>query len=147
MGQLDNCARMIYLSPNAVDFYPDWEKAARAKTAQLRTAVAADPDDPYLRDLVAELTAHSADFRRIWALHEVQVRGNEVKELLHPRLGELTLSWEVLSVSGTGQKFISMAGEPGSSLGKGPAGTGGRARRSGSPVAEPLKTPDAAFSE
>ncbi|WP_061299220.1 helix-turn-helix domain-containing protein [Herbidospora cretacea] len=114
MGQLDNCARMIYLSPNAADFYPDWEKAARAKTAQLRTIVAADPDDPYLRDLVAELTDRSADFRRIWALHEVQTRGNEVKDLRHPRMGDLTLSWEVLSVSGTGQKFISMAAEPGS---------------------------------
>ncbi len=114
LPNLDNCARMIYLSPGAVDFYPDWEKAARAKTAQLRTAVAADPDDPYLRDLVAELTAHSAEFRRIWALHEVQVRGNEEKELRHPRLGDLTLSWEVLSVSGTGQKFISLGAEPGS---------------------------------
>ncbi|GAB1820536.1 helix-turn-helix domain-containing protein [Herbidospora sp. RD11066] len=112
MGCLDNCTRMIYLGTNAADFYPDWEKAARAKTAQLRTAVAADPDDPYLLDLVAELTAHSADFRRIWALHEVQTRGNEVKELRHPRLGDLTLSWEVLSVSGTGQKFVVLAADP-----------------------------------
>ncbi|GAA1009664.1 helix-turn-helix transcriptional regulator [Acrocarpospora pleiomorpha] len=114
MTNLDNCLRMIYLSPGAADFYPDWEKAARAKTAQLRTAVAGDPDDPYLRGLVAELTAHSQEFRRIWPLHEVQVRGNELKELRHPRMGHLTLSWEVLSVSGTGQKFVSLAAEPGS---------------------------------
>ncbi|NAS24308.1 helix-turn-helix domain-containing protein [Herbidospora sp. NEAU-GS84] len=114
MTHIDHCVRMIYLSPAAVDFYPDWEKAARAKTAQLRTAVAADPDDPYLRGLVAELTAQSAEFRRIWALHEVRARGNEIKELRHPRLGDLSLSWEVLSVSGTGQKFVSLAAEPGS---------------------------------
>ncbi|TKK86470.1 helix-turn-helix transcriptional regulator [Herbidospora galbida] len=114
MTHIDHCVRMIYLSPAAVDFYPDWEKAARAKTAQLRTAVAADPDDPYLRGLVAELTAASAEFRRIWALHEVQARGNEIKELRHPRLGDLSLSWEVLSVSGSGQKFVTLAAEPGS---------------------------------
>nr|WP_062335578.1 helix-turn-helix transcriptional regulator [Herbidospora sakaeratensis] len=114
MTHIDHCVRMIYLSPVAVDFYPDWEKAARAKTAQLRTAVAADPDDPYLRALVAELTVQSAEFRRIWALHEVQARGNEIKELRHPRLGDLSLSWEVLSVSGTGQKFVTLAAEPGS---------------------------------
>ncbi|WP_062438536.1 helix-turn-helix domain-containing protein [Herbidospora daliensis] len=114
MTHIDHCVRMIYLSPVAADFYPDWEKAARAKTAQLRTVVAADPDDPYLRGLVAELTAASPEFRRIWALHEVQARGNEIKELRHPRLGDLSLTWEVLSVSGTGQKFVSLSAEPGS---------------------------------
>ncbi|WP_329430750.1 helix-turn-helix transcriptional regulator [Streptosporangium sp. NBC_01495] len=110
----DNCLRMIYLNPRAADFYPDWEKAARAKTAQLRSAVAADPDDPYLHGLVEELTVHSEEFRHIWARHEVRTRGNEAKELRHPKLGDLTLSWEVLSVSGTGQKFVALTAEPGS---------------------------------
>ncbi|WP_440072171.1 helix-turn-helix domain-containing protein [Streptosporangium sp. OZ121] len=114
MTNIDNCLRMIYLDPRAADFYPDWEKAARAKTAQLRSAVAADPDDPYLHGLVEELTARSEDFRHIWARHEVQTRGNEAKELRHPTLGDLTLSWEVLSVSGTGQKFVALVTEPGS---------------------------------
>ncbi|GIH25903.1 transcriptional regulator [Acrocarpospora phusangensis] len=114
MTNLDNCLRMIYLSPAAFDFYPDWEKAARSKTAQLRTAVATDPDDPYLHGLLEELTAHSEEFRRIWALHEVQIRADEVKELRHPRVGDLRLSWEVLSVSGTGQKFVALVPDPGS---------------------------------
>lgn len=110
----DNCMRMIYLNRRAADFYPDWEKAARSKTAQLRSAVAADPDNPYLHGLVEELTDHSQEFRTIWARHEVQERGNEVKELRHPTLGDITLSWEVLSVSGTGQKFVALTAEPGS---------------------------------
>jgi transcriptional regulator with XRE-family HTH domain len=114
MTNIDNCLRMIYLSPAATDFYPDWEKAARCKTAQLRVALAADPDDPYLRGLVEELTVHSDEFRRIWARHEVHVRGQEVKELRHPTYGDLSLSWEVLSISGTGQKFVALVAEPGS---------------------------------
>ncbi|MER5646500.1 helix-turn-helix transcriptional regulator [Streptosporangium sp. NPDC002524] len=114
MTNIDNCLRMIYLDPRAADFYPDWEKAARSKTAQLRSAVAADPDDPYLDGLVEELTARSEEFRRIWARHEVRTRVNEAKELRHPTLGDLTFSWEVLSVGGTGQKFVALAAEPGS---------------------------------
>ncbi|SDK33506.1 helix-turn-helix domain-containing protein [Nonomuraea jiangxiensis] len=112
MSHLDNCLRMIYLSPGADGLYPDWEKAARAKTAQLRAAQAADPDDPYLHGLVEELTTHSEMFRRFWVRHEVQVRNNEVKELRHPTVGELTFTWEVLTVSGTSQQLVVLASEP-----------------------------------
>ncbi|GAA4198891.1 helix-turn-helix transcriptional regulator [Streptosporangium oxazolinicum] len=108
----DNCLRMIYLNPRAADFYPDWEKTARSKTAQLRSAVAADPDDPYLHGLVEELTVHSEEFRHIWARHEVHTCGDEAKEVRHPTLGDLTLSWEVLSASGTGQRFVVFTAEP-----------------------------------
>ncbi|MBF8189830.1 helix-turn-helix domain-containing protein [Nonomuraea sp. K274] len=112
---LDNCLRMIYLSPAAQDFYPDWEKAAFAKTAQLRVAAARHRDDPYIPRLVEELSAKSAEFRRIWARHDVQNRNTEVKEFRHPVVGELTLSWEVLTVSGTsGQQLIVLTAEPGS---------------------------------
>lgn len=111
---LDNCLRMIYLSPAATGFYPDWEKTARSKTAQLRAALAGDPGDPYLRSLVDELTEHSDEFRRIWARHEVTVRGNEIKQFRHPTFGDLTLFWEVLSVNGTGQKLVVLVAEPGS---------------------------------
>ncbi|MEO3861683.1 helix-turn-helix transcriptional regulator [Acrocarpospora sp. B8E8] len=137
MTNLDNCLRMIYLSPGATDFYPDWEKNARAKTAQLRSAAAAGLDDPYLRGLVQELTVHSEEFRRIWALHEVRVRAEEVKELRHPTVGDLTLSWEVLSVSGTSQKFIALTAEPGSD-----------AERALRELADKVaQTPDATWSE
>jgi transcriptional regulator with XRE-family HTH domain len=113
MTQADNCLRMIYLCPGAVELYPDWEKAARAKTAQLRAAVARQPDDPYLPALVEELSTHSAEFRRIWSRHDVQIRGSEVKELRHRDVGDLTLSWETLGVGGTyGQQLIVLAAEP-----------------------------------
>ncbi|MFG1705070.1 helix-turn-helix domain-containing protein [Nonomuraea sp. M3C6] len=114
MTHLDNCLRMIYLCPGAADYYPDWEKAAHSKTAQLRAALATDPHDPYLHGLVEELSTHSEEFRRAWARHDVQIRSNEVKEFRHPKLGDLTFTWEVLTVSGTSQQLVVLASEPGS---------------------------------
>ncbi|MEO3872164.1 helix-turn-helix transcriptional regulator [Nonomuraea sp. B12E4] len=112
MTHVDNCLRMIYLSPGADELYPDWEKAARAKTAQLRAALATDPEDRYLHGLVEELSLHSEEFRRHWARHEVRMRANEVKDFRHPKLGELTFTWEVLTVSGTSQQLVVLASEP-----------------------------------
>jgi transcriptional regulator with XRE-family HTH domain len=112
----DNCLRTIFLSPQAKDFYADWEKAARAKTAQLRIAVGANPHDPFLPQLVEELSTHSEHFRRMWARHDVRTRLSEVKRLRHGDVGELSLSWEALTVNGApGQQLIIMSAEPGSS--------------------------------
>jgi hypothetical protein len=113
MTHQDNCLRTIFLSPQAKDFYADWEKAAYSKTAQLRIAVGANPDDPDLSPLIEELSTHSEEFRRLWARHDVRTRSNEVKQLRHRDVGELTLSWEALTVSGaSGQQLIVMAVQP-----------------------------------
>jgi transcriptional regulator with XRE-family HTH domain len=113
LSHKDNCLRTIFLSPQAKDFYTDWEKAASAKTAQLRISVGANPDDPSLYRLIDELSTHSEEFRRMWARHDVQTRGNEVKQLRHRDVGELTLSWETLTVNGApGQQLVVMAAQP-----------------------------------
>jgi transcriptional regulator with XRE-family HTH domain len=111
----DNCMRMFFLSPEAQDFYPDWEHDAASKTAQLRAAVGADPDDPVLPQLVEELSAHSEVFRSMWARHDVGGRIQEIKRFRHHEVGELTLGWEVLAVNGApGQQLVILAAEPGS---------------------------------
>ncbi|MGW6601244.1 MmyB family transcriptional regulator [Streptomyces sp. NPDC055036] len=46
--------------------------------------------------LVDRLRAASADFRRLWAEHEVAVRRANHKTLLHPRVGRLTMDCETL---------------------------------------------------
>jgi transcriptional regulator with XRE-family HTH domain len=116
LSYLDNCMRMVFLSPEAPDFYADWEKVAHSKTAQLRSALGADAEDPALRRLIEELSAHSPEFRRMWARHDVRSRSDEVKRFHHPEVGELTLNYEVFTVSGApGQQLIVLAAEPGSS--------------------------------
>ncbi|MEW9532382.1 helix-turn-helix transcriptional regulator [Microbispora sp. NPDC049125] len=112
---MDNCLRMIFLSPEAKHVYTDWEHAAIAKTAQLRSAVAADPDDPRLHRLVEEISSHSDDFRRLWERQDVRTRVTEDKRFRHPEVGELTLTLQPLTVNGTsGQQLFFMSAAPGS---------------------------------
>ncbi len=48
--------------------------------------------------LFGELSVKSADFRRLWARHDVKERSHGVKRLSHPLVGELTLSFEVFKI-------------------------------------------------
>ncbi|MEU4746556.1 transcriptional regulator, partial [Actinosynnema sp. NPDC023658] len=48
----------------------------------------------------------SADFRRLWAEHEVAVRRVAVKTLLHPRAGRLRLDCETLVTPDLSQQLL-----------------------------------------
>ena len=65
--------------------------------ADLRGAWAAHPADTALGALVEELTSHSTEFARLWAKRCVRVNGRGLTPLLHPRVGPLTVEYEVLT--------------------------------------------------
>jgi transcriptional regulator with XRE-family HTH domain len=91
------------------------ETSARAKVAHLRATAGANLDDPYLIGLVDELSRESADFRRLWARHDVIGKTREAKRLRHRDVGDLTLSCEVFNVnSAPGQQLLIFQAEPGS---------------------------------
>ncbi|WP_199539157.1 helix-turn-helix domain-containing protein [Desertihabitans brevis] len=69
---------------------------ARFASAELRSALARYPDDEYLRDLLAELTATSADFREHWARGEVGGQRSMVKRLRDPERGWTVFRGEIL---------------------------------------------------
>jgi MmyB-like transcription regulator ligand binding domain len=57
----------------------------------------------------------SADFRRLWARHDVRDKTHGTKCLRHPIVGELTLSWETLALrDDSDQTLITYTAEPGS---------------------------------
>jgi hypothetical protein len=56
--------------------------------------------------LVARLQAASADFRRLWAEHEVGVRRVDRKTLVHPRVGPILLDCETLVTPDLGQQLL-----------------------------------------
>jgi hypothetical protein len=60
-------------------------------------AWAAHPDDIAIGELVEELTSHSTEFARLWAKRCVRVNGRGLTPLLHPRVGPLTVEYEVLT--------------------------------------------------
>jgi hypothetical protein len=73
-----------------------------------------DPDAPDLAPLVGELTMKSQDFANLWQRYDVRRRRSEVKHLRHPLVGELTLSYETLAVSGAdGQRLCIYQATPG----------------------------------
>ena len=108
--------RLVFLDPDARDFYPDWDRVAVNTVAGLREAAGADHDDPQLIEVVGELSLKSAVFRRLWARHDIRQKRHETKRFHHPVVGELTLEYESLTVnSAPGQQLVVYQAEPGSS--------------------------------
>ncbi len=94
-----NSARFTFLDPAARDFYVDWERVAKDLVAHLRSEAGHDAYDRDLSDLVGELSTRSEAFRTWWAAHNVRYHQTGTKRLQHPIVGELTLSYEVLSLA------------------------------------------------
>jgi hypothetical protein len=74
--------------------------------ADLRAAAGRRSGDPTVAGLVDRLQAASADFRRLWAEHEVAVRRADRKTLLHPRVGRLLMDCETLVTPDQGQQLL-----------------------------------------
>ncbi|WP_086724684.1 helix-turn-helix transcriptional regulator [Streptomyces carpinensis] len=84
----------------------EYEHHSRQLVADLRAAAGRRPGDPVVSGLVERLQAASADFRRLWAQHEVAVRRADRKTLLHPRVGPLLLDCETLVTPDLGQQLL-----------------------------------------
>jgi transcriptional regulator with XRE-family HTH domain len=111
----DNLLQLIFLDPVAQEFYRDWEHVAHAKVAHLRATAGADLNDPYLIELIDELSRESADFRRLWARHDISGETRAARRLRHREVGDLILTCEPLSVnSAPGQQLLILQAEPGS---------------------------------
>ena len=93
-----NYARFVFLDEAARDLHPDWAAVAADTVATLRLDAGRHPDDPALSALVGELSVKDEDFRRWWADHRVLARGSGVKRYHHPVVGELTLTYQALTL-------------------------------------------------
>jgi transcriptional regulator with XRE-family HTH domain len=85
----------------------------RESLADLRAAAARYPDDPGIKELVAEMSAASGLFRRLWAEREVRVRHGTRKLMRHPMVGEIELHCDVLLVPDRDQKVVLYTAAPG----------------------------------
>jgi hypothetical protein len=72
----------------------DWEQKASDVVGYVRMDAGRHPDDPRLSALVGALSVKSPEFRRLWAAHDVKAKGNGTKNMRHPLVGDLTLSFE-----------------------------------------------------
>nr|WP_297422294.1 helix-turn-helix transcriptional regulator [uncultured Actinotalea sp.] len=112
---MDNLARMTFLDLAARSFFVDWPRTAEAVVAELRHATGLDPHDRRLHDVVGRLVEESEEFAALWSSHAVRGKAREGKELLHPDVGRLHLTFQTFDVRGaTGQQLVVYLAEPGS---------------------------------
>ncbi len=94
-----NTAWFVFLDPRAPGFYLDWERVANDAVAILRSEAGRSPHDRDLWDLVGELSTQSELFRTLWAAHDVRNHDTGSKRFHHPVVGNLTLSYETMTLS------------------------------------------------
>ncbi|MFD9408071.1 helix-turn-helix transcriptional regulator [Streptomyces sp. NPDC059989] len=97
-GRDRNNAGFLFLDPASRLVHPDWQDRAAEAVGQLRVSAGRYPDDAELSGLIGELSARSAEFRRIWDSGEVVMCAAGRKRLRHPEAGLLTLDFETLHV-------------------------------------------------
>ncbi|MGW3346366.1 helix-turn-helix transcriptional regulator [Nonomuraea rubra] len=90
----------------AVHLPEDREHQARQMVADLRAVAGRRAGDPTVARLIERLQAESADFRRLWAEHEVAVRRASRKTLLNPRVGPLVMDCETLITPDQRQQLL-----------------------------------------
>ncbi|MEU8241140.1 helix-turn-helix transcriptional regulator [Actinoplanes missouriensis] len=114
-ARFDNLARMVFADPAGRDFYQEWERAAHSCVAEIRAAYGFDPGSSRIAEVVDELSRDSDDFARLWRLHEVKGKSQEVKHLRHPRVGDLHIEFSAFTVnSAPDQQLVVYQAEPAS---------------------------------
>ncbi|MDX3076614.1 helix-turn-helix transcriptional regulator [Streptomyces sp. NPDC088354] len=110
-----NLARFVLLDPVARELFVDWDMAARMVVTGLRLYAGRNPGDAQLTELIDQLSAADADFRRWWAAHDVEEFSHGTRRYRHPLLGEVTLNYETLVLPGDpGQWLFVSTARPGS---------------------------------
>ncbi|MFI5759939.1 helix-turn-helix transcriptional regulator [Streptomyces sp. NPDC051563] len=110
-----NKAWLVFLHEETRGRFVNWETKARDLVGYLRLDRGRHPQDPAFARLVAELSARSEEFTRLWELQEVREKTHGGYHLRHPQAGEFTLAYESLSLpDDPDQTLIMYTAEPGS---------------------------------
>jgi transcriptional regulator with XRE-family HTH domain len=95
-----NVLRRLFADPSLRAQLPDWEDNARMAVAVFRIDVARSGGSREAAALAAELQASSADFRRLWAEHDVRTHGIGLKRFERPGVGRFALEYSAFPVDG-----------------------------------------------
>lgn len=112
--RIPNMARFVFFSPQAAEFFLDFDQVQANSVAILRAEAGRDPFDKQLIALIGELSTRSEIFRQLWARHDVTEHRTGTKRLHHPLVGDLTLGFEALDLpSDPGQRINVYTAPPG----------------------------------
>jgi transcriptional regulator with XRE-family HTH domain len=94
-----NLIRYVFTDPAAREVFVSWREMAQDCVAHLRTVAAADPDSPALADLVAGLSADSAEFAALWRHYDVRVKSGARRTFRRPGSGCFDLVSEIVTAA------------------------------------------------
>jgi transcriptional regulator with XRE-family HTH domain len=105
-----------FTDPHEHALYPPDHHAAHGRmlVSVLRSALARDPSDPEAVEIVAGLSAASAEFATLWAQHEVAECAPRRKRIVHPEIGEIEVDCQVLIAENEAQRLLVYTATPGS---------------------------------
>jgi transcriptional regulator with XRE-family HTH domain len=95
-----NVLRRLFGDPEMKTKLPHWEEDARFALSVFRVEVARAGGGSEAVALAAELQASSADFRRLWAEHEMRSHWIGLKQLHHPLVGSFALETLAFGIDG-----------------------------------------------
>lgn len=93
VGTRPNLVTCVFLNDDWRKLYKYWEANARKMIALFRLTVAAHAGHERCTALVAVLTASSPEFAACWREQDVTTSTSGTKELIHWRVGELSLNY------------------------------------------------------
>ncbi len=110
-----NMLLLMFADPETPARCADFETMALEYIGMMRAAVATDPAHPRATAVIGELSIRSAEFRRLWARHDVRETVHGSKTFRHPLVGEITLDWDAYPLPGNPGPFLLVhTAEPGS---------------------------------
>ncbi|GIE88238.1 helix-turn-helix transcriptional regulator [Actinoplanes regularis] len=113
-----NLVRRVFLGPHRdgrrLYGVSDADRFARGAARRLRAAAARYPGDPDLTGLVQDLLTGSAQFRELWASHDVAEESTPSKTFQHPMAGPVTVNCDVLEMTDRDQRLVIYTAVPGS---------------------------------
>jgi len=95
-----NILRQMFLNPAVREAQQSWEGAASFVVAAFRADITRLGLIEKSQPLIDELSALSADFRRMWRDNDVRNFGGGVKHMRHPQLGAYAVEYSAFAVDG-----------------------------------------------
>ena len=108
-----NLARFVFFDSLAEQVFPDWERTADEAVGLLQAEAARSPHSPAITQVIGELATRSEEFRTRWAAHNITAHRHGTKQFRHPEVGELTLTYNVLTLTAMpGLSLVGYTAEP-----------------------------------